>query len=70
VQAMLKCCNEGKIDAAIDNLQELWYVCGTPSNLETAHAVMQGPRILVPRYNKHHVSSYQVDTHAVRARET
>jgi replication factor C subunit 2/4 len=24
VQAMLKCCNEGKLDAAIDNLQELW----------------------------------------------
>jgi replication factor C subunit 2/4 len=26
VQTMLKCCYEGKIDEAVDNLQDLWYV--------------------------------------------
>jgi replication factor C subunit 2/4 len=26
VQLMLKCCNERKLDDAVDNLQELWYV--------------------------------------------
>jgi replication factor C subunit 2/4 len=26
VQLMLKCCNESKLDQAVDNLQELWYV--------------------------------------------
>src|ERR1700753_932427 len=26
VQAMLQCCNESKLDQAVDNLQELWYV--------------------------------------------
>jgi replication factor C subunit 2/4 len=26
VQAMLKCCYEGKVDEAVDSLQELWYL--------------------------------------------
>jgi replication factor C subunit 2/4 len=26
VQAMIKCCNDGKVDEAVDALKELWYV--------------------------------------------
>lgn len=59
VQAMIKSCQEQKIDEALDSLKELWY--HTTSLLFTCTLLTstQESRLLLPRHNLHHVQSHQ-----------
>ena len=63
VQAMIKSCWEGRVDAALDTLKELWY--GKPApHLYQQYLHSKGSRVLVTRHNKHHVPSHQDHPHA------
>jgi replication factor C subunit 2/4 len=71
VQAMLKNCYDGKVDAATDGLKELWYVFALSplrarSNIDGA----KGSRLLYSRHHLNHVSRHKDDTHAIGACET
>jgi hypothetical protein len=78
VQAMIKACWEGKVDEALDGLNELWYAvdlrprlgfCTTGFRGRLTNTCIQGPGILLSRYHQHHVPSHQVHPDALRALE-
>lgn len=70
VQAMIKSCQEQKIDEALDTLKELWYILLlqylSPSPLTVR---FQEPRLLFSRHHLHHVQSHQDRSLAFRALE-
>jgi hypothetical protein len=69
VQAMIKACWEGKVDVALEGLNELWYV-GThmirDESSSSNKVYQQDPRLLLSRYHQHHVPSHQDHPHTVR----
>jgi replication factor C subunit 2/4 len=68
VQAMIKACWEGKVDVALEGLNELWYVdmygFGMFDFLTSRY--LQDLGILLSRYYQYHVPSHQNDPHFVR----
>lgn len=69
VQAMIKACWEGKVDVALEGLNELWYVNVFASRCWTFLTILypQDPGILVSRYYQYHVPSHQDHPHVVGA---
>lgn len=69
VQAMIKACWEGKVDVALEGLNELWYVVNVfASRCWTFLTILylQDPGILVSRYHQYHVPSHQDHPHVIR----
>ena len=67
VQAMIKCCWDGKIDMALDTLKELWYSIPSLLSILLTDCLEQGSWLLFSRYHQHHVSSYQDYHDSLRA---
>lgn len=61
VQAMIRHCQEQKIDEALDSLKELWYVQLTNLTARDAN-IGQDPRLLLSRHHQHHVQSHKDHT--------
>lgn len=69
VQAMIKACWEGKVDVALEGLNELWYVM----NVLVLRCwrfltilYLQDPGLLFSRYHQYHVPSHQDHPNIVR----
>ena len=67
VQAMIKSCQEQKIDEALDGLKELW--CVAPPRYPPRLTAMQGSGLLLPRHHLDHVQSDQDHPLAVGAQQ-
>lgn len=60
VQAMIKACWEGKVDVALETLNELWYVIPLPYDAGAWILTrFQDTWVFVPRYYQYYVSSHQ-----------
>lgn len=60
VQAMIKACWEGKVDAALETLNELWYDHTLNYNKSASDMrTMQDFGLFLSRYYKHHVPSHK-----------
>jgi hypothetical protein len=72
IQAMIKACWEGKVDAALEILNELWYVM--PFSLSHVGALLninlQEFGLFIPRYHQHYVPRYQDHSNFVRTCKT
>lgn len=60
VQAMIKACWEGKVDVALETLNELWYVILPSYDASTWKLTrFQDSRVFVPRHYQYYVPSYK-----------
>ena len=62
VQAMIKACWEGKVDVALEGLNELWYVVNVFALRcwrFLTDLYLQDPGLLLSRYHQYHVPSHQ-----------
>lgn len=61
IQAMIKACWEGKVDAALETLNELWYdhTLNYNKSASSDMCTMQDFGLFLSRYYKHHVPSHK-----------
>lgn len=60
VQAMIKACWEGKVDVALETLNELWYIIPLPYDAGAWRLTrFQDSWVLVPRYYQYYVPSHE-----------
>lgn len=61
VQAMIKACWEGKVDAALETLNELWYdrTSGYHKYTSSDMFIVQDTGLFLSRYYQYHVSSHK-----------